>query len=67
VPEDLLRFWIGHADRSVTDGYSKVKEDVAFRQLCAANVGLGFELPAENLAEKPVVARSAELRAREGH
>jgi integrase len=30
VPEDLLRFWIGHADRSVTDGYSKVKEDVAF-------------------------------------
>lgn len=46
VPEDLLRFWIGHADKSVTDGYSKVKEDVEFRQLCAANVGLGFEIPA---------------------
>jgi integrase len=26
VPEDLLRFWIGHADGSVTDGYSKVKD-----------------------------------------
>jgi hypothetical protein len=50
-----LRFWIGHADRSVTDGYSKVKEDVAFRQSCAANVGLGFELPSEKL----VVARNA--------
>lgn len=59
VPEDILRFWIGHADKNVTDGYSKVKEDVAFRQLCAANVGLGFELPAEIPAEKPDVARSA--------
>jgi integrase len=55
APEDLLRFWIGHADRSVTDSYSKVKEGVAFCQLCAANLGLGFELP----SEKPVVARNA--------
>jgi integrase len=46
VPEDLLRFWIGHADKSITDSYSRVKEDVAFRQLCAANVGLGFDLSA---------------------
>jgi integrase len=45
IPEDLIRFWIGHADKSVTDGYSKVKEDVAFRKACAENVGLGFELP----------------------
>jgi integrase len=59
APEDLIRFWLGHADKSVTDGYSKLKEDVAFRQLCAANVGLGFELPAENLEEKLDVARIA--------
>ena len=45
IPEDLIRFWIGHADKSVTDGYSKVKEDVAFRKACAENVGLGFDLP----------------------
>jgi len=45
VPEDLVRFWIGHADKSVTDGYSKVKEDVSFRMVCAENAGLGFELP----------------------
>ena len=45
VPEDLIRFWIGHADKTVTDGYSKVKEDVSFRMLCAENAGLGFELP----------------------
>jgi len=58
VPEDLLRFWIGHAGKSVTDGYSMIKSDVAFRQLCAANVGLGFELPATNSSDKPVVAPS---------
>ena len=45
VPEDLLRFWIGHADKSVTDGYSKVKEDVEFRRFTAEQAGLGFRMP----------------------
>ena len=45
VPEDLLRFWIGHADGSVTDGYSKVKEDVEFRRFTAEQAGLGFHMP----------------------
>ena len=30
APEDLIRFWLGHANKSVTDGYSKLKEDVMF-------------------------------------
>ena len=35
VPEDLLRFWIGHANTSVTDGYSKMKDDSRIPQtLC---------------------------------
>jgi integrase len=45
VPEDLIQFWIGHAEKSVTDGYSKVKEDVGFRKEVAERIGLGFELP----------------------
>jgi integrase len=56
VPEDLIRFWIGHADKSVTDGYSRVRDDVAFRTLCAENAGLGFELPAQNQIQEPEVA-----------
>jgi hypothetical protein len=40
-----LRFWIGHADKSVTDGYSKAKEDVEFRRFTAEQAGLGFDLP----------------------
>ena len=55
-PEDVLRFWIGHADKTVTDGYSKVRDDVAFRQLCATNVGLGFVLPIESLVAECDVA-----------
>ncbi|MFZ0462806.1 MAG: site-specific integrase [Candidatus Acidiferrales bacterium] len=52
APEDLLRFWLGHANKSVTDGYSKLKEDVPFRKKVVEQVGIGFELP----AEKPEVA-----------
>jgi integrase len=47
APEDLIRFWLGHADGTVTDVYSKLKEDVAFRKKVAEGVGIGFELPHE--------------------
>lgn len=52
APEDLIRFWLGHANKSVTDGYSKLKDDVPFRKKVAEQVGVGFELP----IEKPEVA-----------
>ena len=52
APEDLIRFWLGHANKSVTDVYSKLKEDVTFRKKVAEQVGIGFELP----TEKPEVA-----------
>jgi len=51
VPEDLIRFWQGHAGKTVTDGYSKLKEDVQFRKQVVEKVGLGFEI----LSENPVV------------
>jgi integrase len=44
VPEDLIKFWIGHAPKTVTDEYSKVKNDVDFRKEVADKVGLGFDL-----------------------
>jgi integrase len=59
VPEDLLRFWIGHADKSITDGYSKVKEDVEFRRLTAEQAGLGFRVP--TVVPKLPVAPAAEV------
>lgn len=44
VPEDLIRFWLGHEGGTVTDGYSKLAEDVEVRRSWAERVGLGFEI-----------------------
>jgi hypothetical protein len=35
---------MGHAPEEVGDLYSKLKDDVAFRQEWADRIGLGFEL-----------------------
>jgi integrase len=47
TPEDLIRFWLGHADETVTDGYSKLREDVQYRREVADKTGLGFEIFAQ--------------------
>lgn len=44
VHADLERFWMGHENETVGDGYSKMKDDRSFRLEQAAEVGLGFEL-----------------------
>jgi integrase len=45
VSPDIARFWIGHAGREITDTYSKLRDDKAFRIQCGLDAGLGFELP----------------------
>jgi len=45
APEDLIRFWMGHAKTSITDDYSTLAQDVAFRLETAENVGTGFTVP----------------------
>ena len=55
VPEDLIRFWLGHADKTVTDGYSRIKEDDQFRQEWADKIGLGFGLIRVNNGEQIAV------------
>ncbi len=45
APEDLIKFWLGHAKQSVTDEYSQLHRDLEFRREVAGKVGLGFELP----------------------
>ena len=47
VPEDLIHFWLGHAGKSVTDHYSKLKDDLEFRKEVAVRAALGFELPSQ--------------------
>ena len=46
VPWDLEKFWLGHANKNVTDKYSEqLKKDVEWRKEVAENTGLGFKLP----------------------
>jgi integrase len=44
VPEGLIRYWMGHGNLSVTDGY-EVFEDVIYRQNCSEQAGIGFSVP----------------------
>ena len=53
VPEDLITFWHGHAVKTVTDSYSKLRDDAEFRKKVAENVGLGFDLPFEKAVIGP--------------
>jgi hypothetical protein len=52
-----------HANKSVTDDYSKVKEDETYRKQVAEQVGIGFELPASDTDVAPNCTQS-ELLAR---
>jgi hypothetical protein len=44
VPRDLKRYWMGHAPEEVGNLYSKLNDDVSFRQQWAERAGLDFEL-----------------------
>lgn len=57
--EDLIRFWLGHADKTVTDGYSKLKEDVTFRKKVAEQVGIGFELQTKSSKLHPIAPKAS--------
>lgn len=69
VPWDLEKFWIGHANKDVTDKYaSQLKEDVEWRKDVAEKTGLGFALPAGTESSigqlgQPEVVRSEEAKA----
>jgi hypothetical protein len=45
VPEDVIRYWAGHAGGSITDRYSRLAQDKELRKQWAVRAGLGFELP----------------------
>jgi hypothetical protein len=45
VPEDIIRFWLGHAGEGITDRYSKLAENIELRKSWASRCGLGFDLP----------------------
>lgn len=57
VPEDFIKFWLGHADSTITDRYSKMKDRVALRKEWAEKAGLGFDLPGNKVVKMLVPAK----------
>ena len=45
VTEALIKFWLGHAGKSVSDRYTKVLKFTDHRRGWCERAGLGFELP----------------------
>jgi len=58
APEDLIRFWLGHANQSITDGYSKLNGDTEFREECVEKIGLGFKIPSPKPDVVPIVPKN---------
>ena len=52
-PDGVLKFWIGHADRDLSDHYDRSREDVQFRRDVAKSIGVGFELPKALTPKRP--------------
>jgi hypothetical protein len=44
TPEDIVRYWVGHAGEGITDRYSKLAENVELRKQWALRARLGFDL-----------------------
>ena len=59
VPEDILRYWVGHEGKGITDRYSKLGENVELRHQWATQAGLGFELPELSVDSSPRATKSA--------
>jgi integrase len=64
APEDLLRFWLGHASQSVSDRYSRIRCDREFRREQAERAGLGFTLPERSVNDSaPQTGENASLES----
>jgi integrase len=44
-PDGLLKYWLGHAHRDMSDVYDRVREDAKFRLAEAKKAGTGFKVP----------------------
>lgn len=51
LPRGLRLFWMGHAEKDMSDHYDKIKEDRATRKQWAERCGLGFDLGPDSASE----------------
>jgi integrase len=65
APEGLVQFWLGHAGKSITDGYDRVREDVPYRKETSSLVGTGFSVPSVVIQKS--VESSKDVAVEGGH
>jgi integrase len=51
-PDTLLKFWMGHSAKGMSELYDKSSEDVVYRKDVARSIGTGFDVP-KTLTPKP--------------
>ena len=52
-PNGLIKFWMGHSPKDMTDHYNKVARDLQFRRHVARSMGVGFDVPKTLTAKRP--------------
>jgi Phage integrase family len=60
-PVGLLKFWMAHADESMSDRYDKIRDDETFRKQWAEKCDLGFKLPSV-VPNVPKIAENGDAR-----
>lgn len=63
VPEDLIRYAVGHSGRGITDRYSKLGENIELRRDWVLRAGLGFAIPELRLSGHPAPKSSRSSEA----
>jgi integrase len=43
-PDGILKFWLGHSGKDMSDLYDRSREDLQYRKDVAKSMGIGFEL-----------------------
>jgi integrase len=59
-PDGILKFWLGHSGRDMSDLYDRSREDLQYRKDVATSMGVGFELP-KALTAKRLKAKNVSL------
>jgi integrase len=59
VPRGISQFWLGHADKNITDRYVKMQGRIKERQTWAESVGMGYKLPGLKVVKTGKKAKAA--------
>lgn len=63
VSENLIRFWLGHGGKTVTDIYVKLAQRDDYRKEQAEKVGIGFTVPTATVSTVPTIPRIQRLES----